>query len=265
MTHPRTSTNALEISDSDSQMNATSALDGKDGNGTVVSELLDRRATVRQWLKKLDAQRGTVSEKILARVRADYETRLREAVDALGAHREALDGELHKATERLDEAREEHTSAREALEEGRLRNAIGELDEEAWSSERGQLESAVEAAAEREGRAREDVERLRELLDQFAQEEPTASGASPIVAQESPPPLDPEVTTELPPAQTASFLSDIDRAISDDDETTRPEGANADELPSEETSPKPGLKCPECGYTNDLSAWFCGVCGADIG
>jgi hypothetical protein len=32
-----------------------------------------------------------------------------------------------------------------------------------------------------------------------------------------------------------------------------------------DTSPKPGIKCAECGYTNDVSAWFCGVCGADIG
>lgn len=41
--------------------------------------------------------------------------------------------------------------------------------------------------------------------------------------------------------------------------------ANAEDEFDPETVPKPGIKCGNCGYTNDATAWFCGVCGADIG
>jgi hypothetical protein len=68
-----------------------------------------------------------------------------------------------------------------------------------------------------------------------------------------------------------SFLTGIDRQLTSSPE--RQEESQLSWIPTaegektgeEETAPKPGLKCGECGYTNDLSAWFCGVCGADVG
>jgi hypothetical protein len=65
-------------------------------------------------------------------------------------------------------------------------------------------------------------------------------------------------------SQPVPFLAEIDRALTgagDDTFQTTPSMSVA----AEDTAPKPGLKCGECGYTNDLGAWFCGVCGADVG
>jgi DNA repair exonuclease SbcCD ATPase subunit len=78
------------------------------------------------------------------------------------------------------------------------------------------------------------------------------------------------------------FLMELDRAISGSGEAEavtdsdvpaagpaqyEPDAARAsaggDENP-EDFKPTPGAKCPECGYTNDPDAWYCGVCGVDL-
>lgn len=57
-----------------------------------------------------------------------------------------------------------------------------------------------------------------------------------------------------------AFLEELDRAIA---ATAREE--REEEGDPAETRPQPGLKCPECGYSNDPAAWYCGVCGVDLG
>jgi hypothetical protein len=82
---------------------------------------------------------------------------------------------------------------------------------------------------------------------------------------------DDERTVEqpLPGDRDLDFLRDLDRAISGE------EGEAGEQLPAPESSatededpdqfrPTPGTKCPECGYTNDPEAWYCGVCGVDL-
>lgn len=67
---------------------------------------------------------------------------------------------------------------------------------------------------------------------------------------------------EAEPAQDDddyAFLQELDRAIA----ATAPTGEKAEE--ESDTRPQPGLKCPDCGYSNDPAAWYCGVCGVDLG
>jgi hypothetical protein len=75
-----------------------------------------------------------------------------------------------------------------------------------------------------------------------------------------------ETTVEQPSSQPDEFefLKQLDRAISghDDAPDTSPT-ANSEE-DTEQFRPTPGTKCPECGYTNDPEAWYCGVCGVDL-
>ena len=284
----------FELADDDS---GTGATDG-------VMELLQQRDAIQGWLDRLDAQRGTANAKVIDRVRADYESRLSSTLEALASHRAEIAGELTSAQERLATAGRERTEAGERLEEGELRHRIGELSEDDWTSERAVLEVEAERAQQAEIESAADVSRLRDLLEQLderntsadedesaivdlpvLEERPTAATADgqtadedfieeenvleDTVAEET---VAEETAVELadvtidfppPPAQrsTEAFLAEIDRALDDDVTLSAEEG----EEPGPDTSPKPGLKCPECGYTNDISAWFCGVCGADIG
>jgi chromosome segregation ATPase len=237
-----------------------------------VQKLLEERATVQRWLARLEEQRGNVSERVLQKVRGDYERRLQEALGSLASHRRAIQEELDRSRERLASAEEEHETANDEREEARLRNLIGELDDGTWAGRESQLTERVEAADRQMTEARAETERLRDLLHQLEEREE----AVPVFT--------------LEPSSEYEEEEDDDYEDGEEDEDDEPEidsapldlretpvairgvgGGAASRLDivadpePEDTAPKPGLKCTECGYTNDLSAWFCGVCGADVG
>ena len=213
-----------------------------------VVQLLERRRAIQGWLDRLDTQEGTANERVLAKVRADYEGRLASVLQELSHHQEAVRKELAEAEVRLHTAATDQAEAGENLEEGHLRHRIGELTDSTWDSLRKELEDVAQRAHQAELQASGEVMRLREILEQLA------GNGSPEVEEEAIEESD--ATLESGPV-SVPFLADIDRAL---------EGAGeGDEEEEGATAPKPGLKCPDCGYTNDISAWFCGVCGADIG
>jgi hypothetical protein len=75
-----------------------------------------------------------------------------------------------------------------------------------------------------------------------------------------------ETTVEQPSSNTDEFefLKQLDRAISGSDEAASTVSSLNGEEDTEQFRPTPGTKCPECGYTNDPEAWYCGVCGVDL-
>jgi hypothetical protein len=251
-----------------------------------VLQLIERRSTVQGWLARLDEQKGRVSERVLEKVRGDYQIRLQETLDALATHRRSIQDELGRASDRLLAAEEDHQAALDELEEGRLRNSIGEIDDSNWGAREAELAEAVERASASEVAVREETRRLEELLGQLEERGPASTptfSVEPLEVvtkvdrgsaswldepDEMPPPGRSEPLAHAPLAglESHNFLSDIDRAVI---KTPEQPGLISHSLesdePVEDTAPKPGLKCAECGYTNDLSAWFCGVCGADVG
>lgn len=231
-----------------------------------VGELLLRRSMIQQWLGRLDEQRGTVNPRILERVRLDYESRLQQTLAALAEHHDTLERDLESAIAQLARAEDLHLEAMDRFEEGRLRSLIGELDESAWAAERPGLEAEVEAAREAEVQTRGEADRLRDLLDQLReQEQEEQARAAPGDPREEVGQV-PDEAAASRTDQDAGFITDADSTLSDP--TYDPElriTHPTDEGTLEDTAPRPGLKCGECGYTNDLSAWFCGVCGADVG
>jgi rubrerythrin len=247
-----------------------------------VMELLRRRTTVQGWLDRIGDQEGSVSDRVLHRVREDYEGRLQEILNALSTHRQVVQEELDHASARLADAEREYSDAVDQLEEGRLRNAIGELDDDAWEERSRSLDETVRQAEDRQQSARAETTRLSEILHQLDERTvDTPSEASfeidvveevsrmeVLTAEDEQDEDDDEqdedeeedgITAYDPESET--FLQQIDRALTD-----QPVNILEDDSEEvEDTAPKPGLKCAECGYTNDLSAWFCGVCGADVG
>ncbi len=244
-----------------------------------VADLLERRSLLQGWLDRLNSQAGSVSDRVLSRVREDYESRLQKVMGELTTHRQGLQAELRAVTDRLAEAEARVAESGDRLEEGRLRNAIGEIPDEEWSRQSRQLEEAVAAAEHQQRSASQDVARLGELLDQIdertveAPPEPSAAPAaeggraitSDALVEEVEQLTDAhDVAGSLRMGRSGPFLDRIDRTlVGPFAEAPLPVTGEVEE--AVDTAPKPGLKCGECGYTNDLSAWFCGVCGADVG
>lgn len=247
--------------------------------------LIERRASLQKWLAGLEAQRGVASERVLERVRADYESRLAKTNAELSEHFAGIRAELERAAERASAAERAHDAALDALEEARLRHAIGELPSEGWPDRERELLAAVQAAKISEDDARIAADRLRDLLETLTVERPAASAEPPApvsptlvvdgtpeaepVAPEAPPQqtIDTDATVESGsnPEQPEVVLEQVSIAVEESVGPELPGLFDPSEIPSPEKKPPPGLKCAECGYTNDLSAWFCGVCGADVG
>lgn len=261
---------------SDHQQTSSHPDDGQVGGErqSELTELLEKRRMIQGWLDRLEEQRSTTSEAVLERVRGDYQGRLQETLDALSTHREAISAQLDEARDRLNKVARERSEAGDALEEGHLRHRIGELDDESWDRERVELEGTIERTHDEETRTEGEIERLQDLLTQLG-----GGPQEPEIEIISDAALFDDETREFPDLGETSaslrgggtgFLSEIDRALEAQDSDGDAEEQDSlvqPEYPGEptETAPRPGLKCPECGYTNDADAWFCGVCGADIG
>lgn len=228
-----------------------------------VDDLLAQRSQILGWLSRLDDVGEAESRRVVDRVREDYQRRLRDVLEALSAHGEALRSELAAAGERRQRAEQRHGEADDALSEARLRHRIGELDGAAWESRREELEGIVrEAAGERDAAAAE-MERLEEILSQIASEEEVRAVAT---AEVTPAAAEVEVTADTllepqAPEGDLAFLEELDRAIAASDEAT---DENGEEGGEEGEGARKGAKCPDCGYTNDVEAWYCGVCGVDL-
>jgi hypothetical protein len=221
--------------------------------------LIERQASLQKWLAGLEAQRGVASERVLERVRADYESRLAKTNAELSEHFAGIRAELERAAERASAAERAHDAALDALEEARLRHAIGELPSEGWPDRERELLAAVQAAKISEDDARIAADRLRDLLETLTVERPAASA-------EPPAPVSPTLVVDgSNPEQPEVVLEQVSIAVEESVGPELPGLFDPSEIPSPEKKPPPGLKCAECGYTNDLSAWFCGVCGADVG
>lgn len=233
-----------------------------------IRTLLERRAQVQQWLQRLDDIGVEAESRVVRRVRADYEQRLDEVLRELGDHQETLQSDVAELRERLRLSGERHEEAVDALDEARLRNRIGEIGAEEWEERRPELEQAVAESEAARDEASLELARREELLAEIqdaAAHEATAGVRAAEPWLELPTLDQPDDTNEAAPAdaplldggepQGGGFLEDLDRAI----------GAGAADGEEEiDTRPPPGVKCPDCGYTNDANAWYCGVCGVDL-
>lgn len=229
----------------------------------TVDDLLAQRSQILGWLSRLDDVGEAESPRVVDRVREDYRRRLREVLEALSAHGEALRSELAAAGERRRQADQRHGEADDALSEARLRHRIGELDGAAWEARREELETIVREAADERDAAAAEMERLEEILSQVASEDETRAGGvaevTPAAAPSATPADEDTLLEPRAPEGDLAFLEELDRAIAASDGS--PE--EGEEEGGEEGAPK-GVKCPDCGYTNDVEAWYCGVCGVDL-
>jgi regulator of replication initiation timing len=244
-----------------------------------LDDLLLRREQVQDWLARLDEYSGDVPSHVAERVRSDYEARLRETVEALSEHLSGLQVELERLRTELHASGSRYELAVDRLEEARLRHRIGETEAAEWEARRAELEDAVNTAGAEREEVSSELQRMEQLVEQLQRSgaaapaedwlpvlsdpEPRAAGPSP--APEAVAPVELAVVEEDTAAadadQDLAFLEELDRALttSGDDEAGMAAG-NTDAG----MRPAAGVRCPECGYTNDSTAWYCGVCGVDL-
>ena len=270
----------------------------------VVAELAAHSEALAGDRDRLDEQLLAAAERHDAAVDTLEETRLRHRIGEISpeeweGRRAGLEGEVDAAQAERASVEQEIATLEELLAQLTLpaeaEAAVVGDDEATLEAGTPAYEPAVpaepaavagpddfaEAAEEWEPQLEEEpeVEPLPELQPQQPAEEVAAADVSSFTPDlEEPRSVDDdlvEITNfaaaaealadEVDPAPAGdddyAFLEELDRAIA----ATAPTGASSEEEADAETRPQPGLKCPECGYSNDPAAWYCGVCGVDLG
>ena len=172
---------------------------------TTIETLLQQRAQYEQWLARLDSTGDKAPPAVRARVRGDYEARLRGVIEQLRGHAATISDELerHKRTQSgLDQDRRQ---AEEALAEAEVRHAVGEYSEDEWrriSDESNERLSGLRVELRGVG---EEIARLAEVQGLIGggpkrPEAPPAPPPPPVaVTPEPEPEPEPEVEPEPPP------------------------------------------------------------------
>lgn len=255
------------------------------GNAQI-QRLLDERRQYEAFLTRLDAAADATPESVRARVRADYQARLRAVTDELKAHAESARQMIEQKELLSAELQQQETQTAERLSETELRHAVGEYDEAQWRQVHA--EALAELVSVRE--------RLQALAADMAQlEEVTRLTARPKVG---PPKPEPKVEEKkAAPLDELAFL----KSVTEDEKGTAPsprrasgaqfQPAQPDPNPratppapprpssparrpssasAQPTEPEPErlsdktLKCRDCGTMNLPTDWYCEQCGAEL-
>lgn len=141
-----------------------------------VTELDEERRRYEGWLTQLDERRGSAPEHVLARVRGDYETRLRQVVERIGSHAELLRSAVAELGQRVSELRGEEQRCSDERAEGELRAAVGEYEPDRWREIESRTEATMaDLVAERQ-QVEGELTRLQQVL-QLASPDAAQDGA----------------------------------------------------------------------------------------
>jgi hypothetical protein len=98
----------------------------------TLNGLLSERQRYEQWLVALETRRANTSETVYEKVRADYQTRLKDVSDRLASRAGELRATIESLTERLEELGRDEGAQHESRQEAELRAAVGEFNDDEW-------------------------------------------------------------------------------------------------------------------------------------
>lgn len=224
------------------------------GDGGRFRDLLARRDRLRGWLARL-ADESDVSPAVAERVRADYLDQLEGVMRQLSEHQDELRERRAELESGIAMAATASSEAREALEEAELRFRIGELDTADWEARRAELEPEATGAAGRLEELRSEAQDLDLVMDEVGRWLSSDDETLPVLGEPGGP-----ADSISDPVELGRNDASPPAAAADGDDG----GASPFEDGAGITRPAPGVKCVECGYTNDFGALYCGVCGVEL-
>jgi len=265
----------------------------------ALNGLLKERQRYEEWLTALDQRRGNTSDAVFARVRSDYETRLREVSSKLAERAGELRESIDVLSTRLDEISGLEQQQREARQEAELRAAVGEYTDKQWKEIGGAWDKELARLVKDKTGVETQLNELRRIFALSVKEKQAEAifgrpgaedGAgsrtpvSPVVprpAVPEPPTLNPPARVEQPAANRISGSTPSQsRTPFDEFPVLRPGSPAAPPsttaVATPPSVPKSGgtqdprseqhktLKCPECGAANYPTEWYCERCGGEL-
>lgn len=192
---------------------------GESANVKSISKaatLLAERRKYEAWLAALEERRASTPERVFARVRADYESRLEAVAAELAGNADALDAQLAELAELAKSLQASAQSIEDERAEAELRAHVGEIESDAWEAARKDAEERLAAAVAERAKVEEELASLRDLLSAARAPTPAASAlAIPAAPAAAPAPVEaaPAAAADGPaaeaPARTSGGFDDL--------------------------------------------------------
>jgi hypothetical protein len=164
---------------------------------TAVEKLIEQRRLFQDWLAKVEAGVDGMPPHVVERVRNDYRSRLEAVLAELGEHQDALQQALDEAEGRRGELEAQLQARRDELAELKLRQHVGEVDEQRFSASYSELQGALDSLSRDISAAERDIGRYEEILDVIVTPAPAPA---PPPAPPPAPARAPEPVAEAPAA-----------------------------------------------------------------
>src|SRR3954469_25899048 len=114
----------------------------------ALTGLLGERQRYEEWLSALESRKSSTPDSVYQRVRIDYQTRLKDVSDRLGARAGELKSHIDTLTAKLQEISKDETTQHEARQEAEVRAAVGEYTEEEWLRIKNESEKQLSKIAD---------------------------------------------------------------------------------------------------------------------
>ncbi|MDQ6718284.1 MAG: hypothetical protein M3Z17_08065 [Gemmatimonadota bacterium] len=98
----------------------------------ALTGLLGERQRYEEWLAALESRKSSTPDSVYQKVRTDYESRLKDVSDRLGARAGELKSHIDALTAKLQGISQEEAAQHESRQEAEVRAAVGEYTDEEW-------------------------------------------------------------------------------------------------------------------------------------
>jgi hypothetical protein len=196
-------------------------------SNTSIEGLLQQRTQYEQWLARLDSTGDKAPPAVRAKVRGDYEARLRGVIDQLRGHAATIAEEFdrHKTTQSgLDR---DKRLVEDELAEAEVRHAVGEYTEDEWRR-------ISDDNSERLSRLRDDLRSVGNEIARLSEVQTLIGGAPKAPAPTPPPAPPPEPVAAAPVPQPEPVVEAPPAAKAPPPRPREPEPASAAAPPSDE-------------------------------
>jgi hypothetical protein len=196
-------------------------------SNTSIEGLLQQRTQYEQWLARLDSTGDKAPPAVRAKVRGDYEARLRGVIDQLRGHAATIAEEFdrHKTTQSgLDR---DKRLVEDELAEAEVRHAVGEYTEDEWRR-------ISDDNSERLSRLRDDLRSVGNEIARLSEVQTLIGGAPKAPAPTPPPAPPPEPVAAAPVPQPEPVVEVPPAAKAPPPRPREPEPAPAAASPSDE-------------------------------
>lgn len=260
----------------------------------ALTGLLGERQRYEEWLTALESRKSSTPDSVYQKVRADYQSRLNDVSDRLGARAGELKSHIDTLTAKLQGISQEEAAQHESRQEAEVRAAVGEYTDEEWQRIKAESEGELSRIAVDRTAAETQLAELNRVFSLSTNPSvPGTVSAAPAAPTPAatlkplpPPPPVPVKPVSAPAEQNGqrrtgssgwpqrdgeeagqaaqSSPSDSIATVETTSSSSTATKSKRGGLPDLRTEQQKTLKCPECGASNYPTEWYCERCGGEL-